>query len=77
MLVQPLAVEHALAHDLEAPDVRALLEDRRRRRRHRPGQDPADVRVMPARRGEEDHARRRGVEDGRDDRDVGEVRAAC
>lgn len=68
-------VEHTLAHELEAEDVRALLEDRRRRRRHRPGQDAADVRVVPARRGEEDDLLRLRIEYRRDDRDVRQVPA--
>ena len=76
VLVQALLVEHAPVHNLEALDLRALLEDVHRGRGHRPGEDAADIGVVAARGGEEDDLVRGGVEDGRDDGNVGQVRAA-
>ena len=50
---QALSVEHTLAHDLEADDVGAFLEDVRRGGRHRTRKDATDICMMTTRRSEE------------------------
>mmetsp|Transcript_96225 Transcript_96225/g.207639 ORF Transcript_96225/g.207639 Transcript_96225/m.207639 type:complete len:513 (+) Transcript_96225:322-1860(+) len=72
-----LLLEDAVLHELEGHDLRPLVVDAAAKGRHRAGHLAAHVGVVAARRREEARPRVAPVrEDGRDDGDVREVRAA-
>jgi hypothetical protein len=72
-LDEAFVVVRASPDNLEARHLSALLEDGGRSRRHRTGQDAADVRMMTSGGGEEDDVLLRSVEHRSNDRYVGYI----